>query len=87
MLGDDSMCHDSVSAGINQPIQPIPWAVHLIIYIYIYIYIYKMLMRRGVFFPSGINKKVNQSHYRPEVPRGFQEVKALRFRDNCTGWW
>jgi len=30
-------------------------------------------------------KKVNQSHYRPEVPRGFQEVKAPGFRDNSTG--
>jgi len=26
--------------------------------------------------------KVNQSHYRPEVPRGFQEVKVPRLRDN-----
>jgi len=25
---------------------------------------------------------VNQSHYRPEVPRGFQEVKVPRLRDN-----
>jgi len=31
--------------------------------------------------------KVNQSHYRPEVPKGFQEVKAPRFRDNGPGWW
>jgi len=22
-----------------------------------------------------------------EWPRGFQEVKAPRFRDNGTGWW
>jgi len=29
----------------------------------------------------------NQSHYRPEVPRGFQEVKVPRLRDNGTGWW
>ena len=28
------------------------------------------------------NKKVNQSHNRPEVPRGFQEVKVTRLRDN-----
>ena len=27
-------------------------------------------------------RKVNQSHYRPEVPRGFQEVKVPRLRDN-----
>ena len=32
-------------------------------------------------------KKVNQSHYRPEVPRGFQEVKVPRLRDNGPGWW
>jgi len=31
--------------------------------------------------------KVNQSHYRPEVPRGFQEVKAPRLCDNDPGWW
>jgi len=30
---------------------------------------------------------VNQSHYVPEVPRGFQEVKFPRLRDNSTGWW
>jgi len=28
----------------------------------------------------------NQSHYRPDVPRGFQEVKVPRLRDNGTGW-
>jgi len=32
-------------------------------------------------------KRVNQSHYRPEVPRGFQEVKVPRLLDNGTGWW
>ena len=32
-------------------------------------------------------KQVNQSHYRPEVPRGFQEVKVPRLRDNDPGWW
>ena len=31
--------------------------------------------------------KVNQFHYRPEVPRGFQEVKVPRIRDNGPGWW
>jgi len=30
--------------------------------------------------------KVKQSHYRPEVPRGFQEVKVPRLRDNVPGW-
>jgi hypothetical protein len=32
-------------------------------------------------------KKVNQSHYRPEVPRGFQEVKVPRLRDNGSERW
>ena len=32
-------------------------------------------------------KKVNESHYRPEVPRGFQEVKVPRLRDIGRGWW
>ena len=31
--------------------------------------------------------KVKPSHYRPEVPRGFQEVKVPRLRDNGPGWW
>ena len=31
--------------------------------------------------------KNNQSHYRPEVPRGFQEVKVPRLRDNGPEWW
>jgi len=31
-------------------------------------------------------KKVNQYHYRPELPRGFQEVKVPRLRDNGLGW-
>ena len=35
----------------------------------------------------GYGEKVNQSRYRPEVPRGFQEVKVPRFRNNGTGWW
>ena len=36
---------------------------------------------------SSVKIKVNQSHYRPEVPRGFQEVKVLILRDNGPGWW
>ena len=28
-----------------------------------------------------------QSHYRPEVPRGFQEVKVPILHDNGPGWW
>ena len=42
------------------------------------------------FFPKillFVKLKVNQSHYRPEVPRGFQEVKVPRLRDSGTGWW
>jgi len=31
--------------------------------------------------------KVQQSHYRPEVLRGFQEVKVPRLSDNGLGWW
>ena len=34
-----------------------------------------------------LGKKVNQSNYRPEVPRGFQEVKVSRLRDIGPGWW
>ena len=33
------------------------------------------------------NIKVHQSHYRPEVPRGFQEVKVPRLCDKGPGWW
>jgi len=33
------------------------------------------------------NNKVNESHYRPEGPRGFQEVKVPRLRDNGPRWW
>ena len=29
--------------------------------------------------------KANQSHYRPEVTKGFQEVKVPRLRHNCPG--
>ena len=29
----------------------------------------------------------NQPHYRPEVPRGFQEVKVPRLHNNGPGWW
>jgi len=36
---------------------------------------------------SSFVKKVNQSLYRPEVPRGFQEVKVPGLRDIGPGWW
>jgi len=31
--------------------------------------------------------KVNQSHYRPGMPGGFQEVKVPKLRYNGPGWW
>jgi hypothetical protein len=31
--------------------------------------------------------KVKQSHYRPEVPRGFQKVKVPRLFDSGPEWW
>jgi len=31
--------------------------------------------------------KVNQSYYRTQVIRGFQEVKVPTLRDSDTGWW
>jgi len=31
--------------------------------------------------------KSNQSHYTPEVLRGFQEVKVPRLRDIGPEWW
>jgi len=34
-----------------------------------------------------IQVKVNKSHYRPEVPRWFQEVKVSILRDNGPEWW
>jgi len=38
---------------------------------------------RKLRFPDYVTM-AKQSHYRPEVPRGFQEVKAPRFHDNGT---
>jgi len=34
-----------------------------------------------------VKVKVNQSHYRPEVPRGFQEVKVPGLHNIGPGWW
>ena len=36
---------------------------------------------------SSSSRKVNQSRYRSEVPRVFQEVRVSRLHDNGTGWW
>jgi len=52
---------------------PIAVNKYIVSYIYIYIYI--------------CNKKVNQFHYRPEVPRGFQGVKVPRLRGNGPELW
>ena len=30
---------------------------------------------------------VKEFHYRPEMTRGFQEVKLPRLRDNGREWW
>jgi len=40
-----------------------------------------------IFVHAKQHAKVKQSSYRPEVPRGFQEVKVPGFRDNGTGRW
>ena len=40
----------------------------------------------GILPPSTLNK-VNKSLYRPEVLRGFQEVKVPRLHDNSPEWW
>jgi len=36
--------------------------------------------------PADVNGKISPVTG-PEWPRGFQEVKVPRFRDNGTGWW
>jgi hypothetical protein len=54
-------------------------------------YFLEISLRQINIYNSNLNKftliNVNQSHYRPEAPRGFQEVKVPRFYDNSTGWW
>ena len=32
-------------------------------------------------------RNVYESHYRPEVPRGFEKVKVPRLGDNGPEWW
>ena len=52
-----------------------------------------LLRRKDALGDSMTNNKKNidkvffQSHYRPEVPRGFQVVKVPRLRDNGPQWW
>jgi len=36
---------------------------------------------------TSVNVQVKKSHYRPEVSRGFQEVKVPRLCDNGPEWW
>jgi len=45
------------------------------------------LPKNNSFLASELKAKVNQSHYKPEVPRRFQEVKFSRLRDNGPGLW
>ena len=42
------------------------------------------ITQQGIPQDVKVKVKVKQSRYRP---RGFQEVKVPRFRDNDTGWW
>jgi len=67
---------------------------HLIESFIILSYIYRSYMFQGqrvilrdLSLGSLYIKKVKQSHYRPEVLRGFQVVKVPRLRDNGPGWW
>ena len=52
------------------------------IYIYLKIsnLIIKSIMTYSVAIKISFNSKVNQSHYKPEVPRGFKYVKFPRLR-------
>jgi len=47
-----------------------------------------MDIKLSIFISSTeILKKAIQSHYSPEMPRGFQEAKVNRLREIGTGWW
>jgi len=48
---------------------------------------YKGVGQRRDLIPYLFNVSVHQPHYRPEVPRGFQEVKVPRLSGNGPGWW
>jgi len=45
----------------------------------------KRFLDRPISSLVAVKVKVNQSHYRPEVPRGFQVVKVPRLRDDDPG--
>jgi len=72
--------------------------IHIIYYMYLYIIYYitlNIILHYIVPYVLYVyydtlasnRKELNQSHYRPEVRREFQEVKVPRLRDNGTGWW
>jgi len=61
---------------------------------------YKYIFRKAYYTKNGLFQiynwksslangkvKVIQSLYRPEVPRGFQEVKVPGLRDSGPEWW
>ena len=61
--------------------------------LYLYLYLYLLLgvelfgFYTGRFIMySGITKKSSPTTGL-DRPRGYQEVKVPRFRDNSTGWW
>jgi len=47
---------------------------------YVKLYVHSLVDKLKFFY-----QKINQSRYRPEVPRGFQEVKVPRLRYNGPG--
>jgi len=48
--------------------------------------LYQMIPLNTHMFDRPRHVKGKSAHYRPEVPRGFQEVKVPRLRDNGVGW-
>ena len=54
------------------------------------VYVYASCRAGTISFSLNLVKKkkiINKSHYRPEMPRGFQEIKFPRLRDNGPRWW
>jgi len=72
--GKLSPLQSKYKAKFKQPTNSVPKTAH---------HHYTDSRIRKLFIP--VNK--NQSHYRPEVPRGFQEVTVPRLHDSGTGWW
>jgi len=46
-----------------------------------------MELQNGASFEGNETEKQSSPVTGLEWPRGFQEVKAPRFRDSGTGWW